>query len=149
VRNKVVRRDFVSRRIVDMFLKIRRQTASLGLALSFGLFLITGSISGQNKKLSAIEAKSHIGENATVCGKVVSARYASSTRGSPTFLDFDAPYPKSPFTVLIWGENRAKFGAPEEKYRDKNICATGQISSFRGSPEIVVSEPSQIEMDSH
>lgn len=45
------------------------------------------------KTLTASEAKDHIGEQATVCGKVVSTRYAESSRGSPTFLNFDQPYP--------------------------------------------------------
>ena len=96
---------------------------------------------GQAKKLTTAEAKNHIGEQATVCGKVASGRYAASTRGKPTFLDLDKPYPGQLFTVLIWGENRAKFGAPEETYRNKNICVTGQIQSYHGEPEIIASDP--------
>lgn len=101
----------------------------------------------QAGKLTASEARDHIGEHATVCGKVVSSRYASSTRGQPTFLDLDKPYPSKLFTILIWGENRAKFGAPENEYRDKRVCATGVITEYRGAPEIVVSAPSQLSTD--
>lgn len=35
-------------------------------------------------KLSAIDAKDHIGQEATVCGKVASTRYATTSRGKPT-----------------------------------------------------------------
>ena len=35
------------------------------------------------KKLTAAEAKDHVGETATVCGNVVSTRYAASTKGQP------------------------------------------------------------------
>jgi hypothetical protein len=120
------------------------------LVLLLGLCLcITAATFGQSKKLTASEARDHIGESATVCGKVVSSRYASKTRGAPTFLDLDKPYPNSLFTILIWGENRAKFGAPEETYRDKGICVTGNITSYRGSPEIVASDPSQIVAVTH
>jgi hypothetical protein len=108
---------------------------------------ITATTFGQSKKLTASEARDHIGESATVCGKVVSSRYASKTRGAPTFLDLDKPYPSSLFTIVIWGENRAKFGAPEETYRDKSVCVTGNITSYRGSPQIVASDPSQIAFD--
>ncbi len=108
---------------------------------------ITAATFGQSKKLTVSEARDHIGERATVCGKVVSSRYASKTRGAPTFLDLDKPYPGSLFTILIWGENRAKFGTPEETYRDKSVCVTGDITSYRGSPEIVASDPSQIVVD--
>jgi hypothetical protein len=64
------------------------------------------------KKLTASEAKDHVGETATVCGTVVSARYAASTKSQPTFLNLDKPYPNQVFTVLIWGQNRSKFGTP-------------------------------------
>jgi hypothetical protein len=64
---------------------------------------------------------------AAVCGRVASGRYAATTRGKPTLLDLDKPYPVQLFTVLIWGENRAKFGAPAEIYRNKNICVSGRI----------------------
>jgi hypothetical protein len=102
--------------------------------------------SQQTKKLAASEAKNHIGEQATVCGKVASTRYAANTRGKPTFLNLDKPYPNQIFTALIWGENREKFGTPEEKYRDKQVCVTGKITEYRGAPEIVVSDPQSIEL---
>jgi hypothetical protein len=100
----------------------------------------------QVKGLPAVEAKDHIGEKATVCGKVASARYDATTRGKPTFLNLDKPYPSQVFTVLIWGENRAKFGAPEEQYRGKQLCVTGTITEYRKAPEIVVSDPQSIEV---
>lgn len=102
--------------------------------------------SQQAKKLSASEAKDHIGEQATVCGKVASARYSATTRGKPTFLNLDKLYPNQIFTALIWGENRGKFGTPEETYRDKQVCVTGKITEYRGAPEIVVSDPHGIEL---
>jgi hypothetical protein len=55
--------------------------------------------------LTATEAKAHIGEQATVCGKVVSTRYAEGSHGQPTFLNFDQRYPKQVFTLLIWGDD--------------------------------------------
>src|SRR6267378_593192 len=100
----------------------------------------------QVKRLPAIEAKDHIGEKATVCGKVASTRYAATTRGTPTFLNLDKPYPSQVFTVLIWGVNREKFGNPEERYRDKQICVTGTITEYRKAPEIVLSDPDSIEV---
>jgi hypothetical protein len=100
--------------------------------------------SAQKTHLTAQEAKTHIGETQTICGKVVSARYAAGSKGQPTFLNLDEPYPKEIFTILIWGDDRAKFGAPETEYRDGNVCVTGKITSYRGTPEIVATEPSQI-----
>jgi hypothetical protein len=98
------------------------------------------------KNLSAAEAREHVGENATVCGEVASTHYAARSRGNPTFINLDKPYPSQIFTVLIWGSDRPKFGAPEERYQDKHICVTGMISDYRGVPEVVAHEPSQIKV---
>jgi hypothetical protein len=109
-------------------------------------FLINPVLHGQAKKLTADEAKDHIGDRATVCGKVVSTHHAKSSKGEPTFINLDEPYPKEVFTILIWGSDREKFGVPESKYRDARVCVTGKITSYRGTTEIVATEPSQITM---
>jgi DNA/RNA endonuclease YhcR with UshA esterase domain len=96
--------------------------------------------------ISAADAKNHVGERATVCGEVASTHYAASSRGNPTFINLDKPYPNQIFTVLIWGTNRPKFGDPEEAYRGKHICVTGKISDYKGAPEIIAYEPSQIKV---
>jgi len=99
------------------------------------------------KKLTAAEAKDHVGETATVCGNVVSSRYAASTKGQPTFLNLDKPYPNQIFTLVIWGSNRSKFGRPEVEYNEKRICVTGKISMFRSVPEVAVDDPRQIKTE--
>ena len=54
--------------------------------------------------ISWSQAKAYIGRVKTVRGRVAGAFYASSSNGSPTFLNLGAGYP-SPrrFTVVIWG----------------------------------------------
>jgi len=97
--------------------------------------------------IEATKAKEHIGEEATVCGTVVSARYAAVSRGSPTFLNFERPYPEQVFTVVIWGSDRAKFGRPEVDYKGKRVCVTGKIESYRGVPQIVLKDPRDIRVE--
>jgi len=99
------------------------------------------------KKYSASEAKEHYGETATVCGEVVSTRYADSTKGQPTFLNLDKSYPNQIFTIVIWGSNRSKFGTPETDFKGKRICATGKIAEHRGVPEIVADSLGQITIE--
>jgi endonuclease G len=65
-------------------------------------------------------------------------------RAMATFINLDELYPNQIFTVLIWGSDRSKFGDPEETYRNKHICVTGKISDYKGVPEIIAYEPSQI-----
>jgi hypothetical protein len=78
---------------------------------------------------------------------VVSARYADATKGQPTFLNLDKPYPSQVFTIVIWGENRSKFGKPENDYNGKRICVTGKITAYAGLPEIVAEDPKQLRIE--
>jgi hypothetical protein len=120
-----------------------KSLCSLTVAYLFSL-LLAFSTAAQTNKITAAEAKDHVGEIRTVCGKVVSTHYASGSKGQPTFLNLDEPYPKEVFTILIWGNDRAKFGTPETKYKDAKVCVTGKITSHREKPEIIATEPSQI-----
>jgi hypothetical protein len=49
--------------------------------------------------IKAAEAIHHIGEQATVCGNIASERTASQSRGTPTFVNLDKPYPDQVFTI--------------------------------------------------
>ncbi len=94
--------------------------------------------------LTAEEAKNHIGETATVCGAVAGVHYAAISRGNPTFVNLDKQYPNQPFTILIWGEDLAKFNPGPISWNGKRVCATGTITSYQGKPEIVAKSPGQI-----
>jgi hypothetical protein len=110
----------------------------------FGVIALAFVTAAQSVSITARQAKEHMSEVQTVCGKTVSTRYAAGSKGRPTFLNLAEPYPNEVFTILIWGDDRPKFGTPETEYRDKTVCVTGKITSYRGTPEIVASEPSQI-----
>jgi hypothetical protein len=119
----------------------------LKLVLTFIAFvgISTGLAKGQeDKKIPSSEAKQHVGEHGTVCGMVASSRYASTSHNKPTFLNFGKPYPQEEFTVVIWSDDRTKFGHPEDTYLRKNICVTGNITAYQGKPEIVARNPAQI-----
>jgi hypothetical protein len=86
----------------------------------------------------------HIGETATICGVVASAEFEANAQSKPTLLDLGKAYPHAVFTAVIYGDNRSKFGTPETSLRGKRICVTGQISDYRGKPEIVLTDLSQL-----
>jgi len=108
--------------------------------------ILWAALANAQTSISAAEAKNHVGEKATVCGSVASTHYAAGSRGKPTFINLDKPYPSQIFTVLIWGSDRPKFGDPEQTYQNKQICVTGKISDYKGVPEIVAYELSQIKV---
>jgi hypothetical protein len=120
---------------------------ALRAALLLMLCLVPCCIAqAQTKELTAAEAKDHVGETATVCGRVASAHFAPETKGQPTFLNLDRAYPNAIFTILILGADRPKFGRPIATYRDKQVCVSGKITSHRDIPEIVISTPGQIQI---
>ena len=92
------------------------------------------------------EARNHVGQIATVCGRVESTHFANTSRGQPTFLNLDRAYPNQIFTIVIWGSDRGRFGRPENKYLDKQICVTGEIKLYRGVPEVIAEKPNQIQI---
>jgi hypothetical protein len=96
--------------------------------------------------ISASDAATFIGQQKTVCGTVASAHQATRSKGQPTFLNLNKPYPHQVFTVLIWASDRNKFEKPPETLSGKEICVMGVIQSYRGSPEIIVKDPSQIKV---
>jgi len=90
------------------------------------------------------DAVRHIGETATVCGVVASAKFEANAKSQPTLLDLGKSNPHAVFSAVIYGDHRSKFGTPETSLRGKRICVTGQISDYRGKPEIVLTDPSQL-----
>jgi DNA/RNA endonuclease YhcR with UshA esterase domain len=106
--------------------------------------VIAASPAVADNSLTAAEAAEHIGEQAIVCGAVVSANYVSKSKGQPTFLNLDQPYPRQIFTIVIWGSDRRKFGAPEITLLGKRVCVTGTIKTYRGKAEIVATDPQQL-----
>jgi hypothetical protein len=96
---------------------------------------------------TAFEAKDHIGEKITVCDKVFGTRFLESANGQPTFLNLGAAYPNSPFTIVIFGSERANFKEkPELFYNNKQVCATGLIKAYNGKPEMILASENEIKI---
>ena len=127
--------------------KVNRFIFSLIIA---SILFTSGSVSFPSYaqgRLSPEEALNHIGENQTVCGMVASTNFAASSKGQPTFLNLNRPYPNHIFTVVIWGQYKLRFeNPPEEFFNRKRICVTGEITTYRGKPQIEVEDPTQIRM---
>jgi DNA/RNA endonuclease YhcR with UshA esterase domain len=94
--------------------------------------------------ISYLDADNYIGQKKTVEGTIV--KTFKYTKGKTIFLNFHDPY-QGYFTAIIWSSDWGKFPfAPEEYYKGKEVRVTGEIIEYKGSPEIVVRDPSQIEV---
>jgi hypothetical protein len=56
--------------------------------------LLSACTSSADEGLSPEQAARHVGETATVCGRIASSHYAETGDGQPTFVNLDKPYPK-------------------------------------------------------
>ena len=85
--------------------------------------------------ISAADAKNHIGEQSTVCGLVAGKHTASQSRGTPTFIDLDKPYPSQSFTVVVWERDKGTVGSLPNGGK---LCVTGTVTRYHGGAEIVL-----------
>src|SRR5262249_12211536 len=90
-------------------------------------------------KIEAAKAKEHIGAQAVVSGTVVEVNVGERI----VRLNFDEPYPKTPFTAVIFPANTNKF--PEvEKLKGKSLEISGKIAAYRERPQIVLTNTNQV-----
>jgi len=93
------------------------------------------------------EASRHIGEYATVTGRVVEVQSTASgpraAADGTTFLDFGGAYPREDFTAVIFGRDRSKFG-DLRSLGGRTVQVTGRIDEYRGHPELILDSPGQL-----
>lgn len=106
-----------------------------GLIFSASVVLVLA----QNGALKADQAAAHVGETATVEGRLSISR----TSSGETYLDIGGSGSTAPFSAYVSRGNSGKF-QDMDKLNGKNVQVTGQISTFRGKPEIFLTDPSQI-----
>ena len=102
---------------------------------------------GKPRGIEAKYAFQRIGKTVTVCGIIESARYLKGSGREPTFLNFTDTYPKHPFTVVVWGKTRPQFDYAPETLEGQSVCVRGLIETYRSKPQIVVTSPKQITID--
>lgn len=128
--------------------KIRRYTGAFASTMFLVLGACTSPPATCSGSISWEEAESHVGEEATVEGPVVSTRYAYESEGAPTFLNIGRTFPDPErFTVVIWEDDRDNFDfSPESEYDGETLCVSGVVNSYEGVPQIEVSVPDQLEV---
>lgn len=97
-------------------------------------------ISSDANVISYTQAASYVNQRKTVEGTIVYTHQS----GSNVFLDFHYPY-QGYFYAYI--PSTGSFGfSPTSFYLNKEVRVTGTIVLYKGTPEIIVNSPSQIEV---
>jgi hypothetical protein len=106
-------------------------------ASTFAFLALTAPLCGT--PLPADQAEAHIGEIATVQGRASIVR----TPAGETYLDIGGSGDGAPVSAYISKWNARKF-PDAAKLDGKDVRVTGRISTFRGRPEIFLTDPGQI-----
>ena len=100
-------------------------------------------------RVAATDAKDHVGETITVCGKVVDtkiSKYGITGHGKPVIFDLDQPEPNPVFYFVTFG---SKEGGPDEAiaaYKGKNVCVTGKVTLASGQPYIRAADRANVKL---
>jgi hypothetical protein len=117
---------------------------------AMGMMSLASAENAASPRVSPTDAKNHIGETASVCGKVVDnkvAKYGIAGHGKPVTFDLDQPEPNAQFYFVAFG---AEPGGPQEvvsAYQGKRVCVTGKINEAPGGgPFIMAADRAQIQV---
>jgi|SRR5271154_918599 len=101
-------------------------------------------------RIAPADAKSHTGQTATVCGKVIDnkiSKYGVAGHGKPVTFDLDQPEASAVFYFVAFG---SQAGGPAEviaAYQGKLVCVTGEINMRAPeAPFIMAADRSQIKV---
>src|SRR5262249_52969769 len=97
-------------------------------------------MAGELPVVAATDAAAHVGQMATVQGVVVNVHISSKGNA---FLNFGHAYPDQVFSGVIFASSVAQFG-DLTRYQGKQVQVTGQISLYKGKPEIILETPYQL-----
>jgi DNA/RNA endonuclease YhcR with UshA esterase domain len=87
------------------------------------------------------EAAKHVGKNVIVEGTMDQVVVSVNLT---THINFGGRYPSHAFTVTIFKANQTLFKGVKD-HEGKRVRVHGVVGLYRGKPEIVLTEPSQLE----
>jgi DNA/RNA endonuclease YhcR with UshA esterase domain len=121
------------------------RTLFLALVAAFGLAFAAAAIAQTPGQTSAqtvtpADAHSHVDQTVTVEGAVSNVHKIPS---GITFIDMGGKYPDNTFTAVILAADTAKF--PDmTSLNGKTVDVTGKVQLYKGKPEILLTDTSQI-----
>ena len=91
--------------------------------------------------IGAAQAADNIGKQVTVTGVVAQVSF----RPSLVFLNFDKPYPHSPFTAIVRGEGTNEF-ENLTALKGKSVSVKGKVIEYNGKPEMELRAKAQLKV---
>lgn len=112
----------------------------LAVIIALGANVLAGPTDGSAPmKIGALDASKFYGREMIVTGRVAQV----SIRPGIVFLNMDKPYPKSPFTLVIFPTATNQFGNLKA-FRGESVEARGKIVNYHNRPEMVLEKANQL-----
>ena len=115
----------------------------LHIAIIAVLAALVMNASADPVKIGTPEAKKYYGQEMIVTGTVAQV----SIRPGIVFLNMDKPYPRSPFTLVIFPAATNQFG-DLKALKGASVEARGKIADYHNKPEIVLDKTNQLTVTS-
>ena len=94
---------------------------------------------------NTVQAKYHVGKEATICGTVVNTR--RTQKANAVYLNLDRMHPHQDFYATVWDVNGPNFSYdPETWLVNKKICVTGAVTLYDNIPRISVNNEHAIQL---
>jgi hypothetical protein len=111
------------------------------------LLILSLTVNAQTK-ISLPDISKHIGDSVELTTQVFGVKYLSDAKGSPTLVNFGAPYPNQLLTAVIWSNVRTQMliEPTEENLKDKTVIVIGKVELYKGKPQVVIKGPAQFQV---
>ena len=114
--------------------------------LILGFFFLLSFQGIAQMKISIDSISAYIGQNVTVCSKILSTHITKGEK-PVTYLNLGAAYPDQKLTLVIFQKDKPNFpSAPEKYYNLQEVCATGVLKTYRSMTEMIISRKDQIQI---
>jgi hypothetical protein len=116
------------------------------IPLAVALAVLLSLVPAEKKTITAAEARAHMGQDVTICGKVVSVRKVTAPRAGSSwqiYLEQEAP----PIFALIASANQFDnpfFLTADSRFSGKDVCADGKVMEHNGLAYMRLTQPRQI-----
>ena|SRR2546427_6012255 len=109
-------------------------------AVGIASLAAAAAASAQQRVVPDSAAAAYVGQTVGVEGSVASVHVS---RSGTIFLNFGAAYPNQTFAAVIFRSAASRFPNPQQ-WEGRHVRVTGLVKLYRGRPEIVLNESSQI-----
>lgn len=125
-------------------MKTNKYSKSTFVCLFVSILLSVSSAKTIAQTIPTDSVINYIGKTVKVCDKVYGT-HVSKGEKKVTSLNLGADFPSQKLSVVIFESDLSKFSyKPEIFLKDKNVCVTGKVMTYKEKPQIILNDPANL-----